>query len=83
MQMELVSTQMERFGGNLKKGWTLIDAFFDSGEEHSKFANFDATLRAIYVDDAKNDTLKKYLDDPYTYQSENVEEAYHFVSKKN
>ncbi len=60
----LVRDQMGLFAQKIKSGGNIIDSWLESGKCHSEFAPKEigaAILKAVYVVDARSDTLYNYL----------------------
>ena len=60
----LVRDQMGTFAQKLKPGGNIIDSWIDAGTYHTQYAPNDVgtgILKAVYVSDARNDTLYNYL----------------------
>ena len=74
---------MELLGTKLDEGESIIDAWFDSSVKHSEYAPIDATLRAVYVREAENDTIYRYLGDTQTYLDETILSTTHNASRKS
>ena len=68
----LIDEQMELFGEKLDDGETIIDAWFASSEKHTQYSPIDSTMAALYVEDAENDTIYRYLGDTNTYLNETI-----------
>ena len=79
----LIDEQMELFGIKLDEGETIIDAWFASSTKHHEYADFDATMAAVYVDDAENDTIYRYLGDTKTYLDETISYITHSAPGKS
>ena len=75
----LIDKQMELFGSNLDDGEAVIDAWFDSSSAHSQYSPIDSTMAAVYVEDARQDTIYKYLGDTQDYSKEKICELTHMA----
>lgn len=73
----LIRDQMENFGENLKNRTPLIDAWFSTSSIHTEYAPENATMAALYVDDARFDSIYHYLGDTRSFLEENVKYIEH------
>lgn len=68
----LNSEQADMFAAYLNQGMPIIDAWFEAGSRKENTASNKKTLRAMYVEEARYDTINKYYDEKGTYGTQDI-----------
>ena len=68
----LNSEQAEIFANNLVKGMPIIDAWFSAGKQKERTEYNKKTLRAMFVEEARYDTINEYYNEKGTYGTQDI-----------
>lgn len=75
----LSEAQINSFVDRLEEGETIIDSWFYAGEVNEKTESNEKILRAMCVEEARNDTLDSYYTKKGTYGTQDIDFVIHRV----